>query len=119
MAFDNEDEIAFYDRHPHRTMAIALPVIIENHLTAILRKIMRPDTAVANELFQPSGPLGNFGAKIRLGYMLGLLAPATYKDLLTINKIRNEFAHRLTVKTFDDPPILGWIKGMHIYSVMV
>jgi hypothetical protein len=39
------------------------------------------------------GPLAEFGAKIKLGYALGLYGPLTRDDLNIIREIRNAFAH--------------------------
>jgi DNA-binding MltR family transcriptional regulator len=99
--FDEEDEVAFFEHNPERGVAIALPAIIENHLTAILKVAMRPDGRIWNDLFSSHGPLGNFGIKIRLAYMLGLIESTRLKDLTIITKIRNEFAHKISIKTFD------------------
>ena len=115
---DDERE-AFYSLDSDRAKGVMLGSIIENHLTALLKAAMKNDTVVANELFQPSGPLGNFGTKIRLAYMLGLIAPATYKDLLAVNRIRNLFAHNLSVKSFEDQRLTAWVKNMHVYPHLV
>jgi hypothetical protein len=40
-----------------------------------------------------NGPLSTFSAKIRLGYALAILGPATYKDLDIMRSVRNDFAH--------------------------
>jgi DNA-binding MltR family transcriptional regulator len=116
---DEQDEIAFLERNPERGIAIVLPKVIENHLTSILKAAMRPNTAISNDLFSPRGAFGNFGTKIRLSYMLELIDDALYKDLIIINKIRNEFAHKIIIKNFDQPPINAWIKDMHVYSTLI
>ena len=51
--------------------------------------------------------------------MLELIDDALYKDLIIINKIRNEFAHKIIIKNFDQPPINAWIKDMHVYSTLI
>lgn len=115
----SQDEIkAFYDHSSERAMAIVLSAIVENHLTALLRLLMRRQKALADELFNPNGPLGPFGTKIRLAYMLRIVDEPTYKDLIIINRIRNRFAHDLSVKSFEDPQITAWIHNMHIYSIV-
>lgn len=109
---------AFYDHSSDRSIAIILSAIVENHLTSLLRLIMRRDTTVAEELFRSTGPLGPFGTKIRLAYMLRILHETTYKDLIIISRIRNRFAHDLTVTAFDDQQITAWIKNMYMYSIV-
>lgn len=114
-----EEAKAFYDISSDRAIAIILSAIVENHLTILLRLIMRrDDERVADELFRPSGPLGPFGTKIRLAYLLRVVAPETYKDLLVISKIRNAFAHDMRITSFDDQKIADQIKNMHIYAVV-
>jgi DNA-binding MltR family transcriptional regulator len=114
-----DDLEEFYDDSPDRGLAISLPAIVENRLTSILREVMRPDEKLANELFQPSGPLGTFSSKIRLAYMLELVDKKFYEDVSTINKIRNLFAHKVEMKRLEQHPVSSWIKGMHIYSTLV
>lgn len=113
------DELeAFYDQSSDRSIAIILSAIVENHLTTILKLLMRREKAIVEELFSPSGPLGPFGTKIRLAYMLRVIAEPTYKDLLITSKIRNEFAHDLSIKTLETPRIADRIKSMHVYSLL-
>jgi hypothetical protein len=116
----SKDELeAFYSQDSDRSKAIVLATIVENHLTEAIKISLRPDSAVANELFQPSGPLGNFGTKIRMAYMGGLIGKQLQNDLLIVNKVRNEFAHKLSVKTFEDQPICDWIKNTHVYPLLI
>jgi DNA-binding MltR family transcriptional regulator len=115
---DRKEMEDFHDRSPHRSIAISLTALVENRLTSYLRIVMRQDPKIANDLFQPSGPLANFGTKIRLAYMFGLIAPEFSKDLLIINKIRNEFAHKPEVKRFDLPPINVWIRDMYAHKTL-
>jgi DNA-binding MltR family transcriptional regulator len=114
-----EERHAFYDQSSERAMAVLLGAIVENHLTGLLRLYMRRDEEkVARELFQPSGPLGPFGTKIRLAYMLRIIGPDLYRDLTAISKIRNTFAHDLTVVKFDSAPVRDWIQGMYMYGMV-
>lgn len=46
-----------------------------------------------HELFRSSGPLGTFSVKINVTHLLGLFSPVASKELDTIRRIRNEFAH--------------------------
>jgi DNA-binding MltR family transcriptional regulator len=75
-------------------------------------------TILARELFHPSGPLGPFGTKIRFAYMLRIIGPDLYRDLIAVNKIRNKFAHDLSVISFDDPPIKDWLQNMYICGIV-
>jgi hypothetical protein len=74
-----EEATAFYENVSDRASALVLANIVENRLTELLRLQMRDDKALADELFNPSGPLGPFGTKIRVAYMFGLLSPEAHK----------------------------------------
>lgn len=117
LALDDIKE--FFDESPDRGIAISLPAIIDNRLTSILRAIMLPEKKLLDEMFQPSGALGNFKTKINLVYVLGLINKEFYDDLSAVNKIRNYFAHRLEIKELEQKPIESWIKGMHIYRTLI
>lgn len=103
-------------------MAIVLSTIIENHFTALLRLLMRRNTKaqldLADELFRSTGPLGPFATKVRVAYMLRIIGEETYKDLMIISRIRNRFAHNLSVKLLNDKAITDLIKNMHIYGIV-
>jgi DNA-binding MltR family transcriptional regulator len=47
------------------------------------------------------------------------LPPEIYKDLIVVSKIRNKFAHDLSVKSFDDQMIAAWVKSMHHYKMFL
>ena len=114
-----EENSAFFEQSSDRAMGIMWAAIVENHLTGFLRLIMyREDKQVADELFKPTGPLGAFGTKIRLAYLLRVLDPITYKDYISVSRIRNAFAHDLSKTSFDDQQISAWIKNMHIYGIV-
>ena len=109
----------FYDDSPHRGLGIPLPTILENRLTEILKIAMRRDAAIEKELFRVGGPLGDFGVKIQLAYMLGLIAKETFRDLDLLRKIRNDFAHKVKIKSFEDERISSRIKSTHVYKTLI
>lgn len=51
--------------------------------------------------------------------MLRILPPEVYKDLTIVSKIRNKFAHELSIKSFDDQQITDWVKSMHHYKMFL
>src|SRR5437667_9357072 len=85
----DEDMKKFFDGSPHRELAIALPCILENRLTEILRDAMLPDKGISKALFRAAGPLGNFGVKVDVAYMFGLIPKELHRDLQLIVRIRN------------------------------
>jgi DNA-binding MltR family transcriptional regulator len=116
-----KDEIeAFYQALRDRDRAIVLSAIAENHLTSLLQLLMRRNEKdISRQLFNPTGPLGPFGTKIRVAYMLRILPPEIHKDLMIVSKIRNKFAHDLSIKSFDDQQITDWVKSMYHYKIFL
>ena len=118
---DEDPFIPYYDWFDHgadRAFAITLPVLIEELLERLLRLRMRADKAIAAEFFRPTGALGNYGAKVRMAYMLGTIEESVFKDLNVIGKIRNRFAHDIEMKTFDDPVVAEWVRSMSACKII-
>lgn len=76
---------------PDRAAAVVLGALAERALEKLLRNHMRKSGV--DELFKPSGLLGDFGAKIQMGYAINLFGSQTKKDLNIIRHLRNQFAH--------------------------
>lgn len=114
---DRDEQAAFYELDSDRAVAVVGTAIVENRLTSLLKAAMKQDDIVFNDLFHPSGPLGSFGTKIRLAYLLCLIHEDVYKDLVIVAKIRNAFAHRVAIKSFDDQMIKDNIHNLRSYSV--
>jgi DNA-binding MltR family transcriptional regulator len=113
-----DEREAFYDHSSPRTTAIVLAAIVENHLTALLRLMMVPETNLVGDLFNPTGPLGPFATKIRLAYLLRVISKSIADDLIIVTKIRNKFAHDLSVKSFERQQITDWVKNMQVYTIL-
>jgi Mannitol repressor len=114
-----DEEIAFYDHDSDRAVGVMWAAIVENRLIDVLKAAMRKDQQTENELFGSQGALFNFGTKIRLAYMLGLITRDIKNDLLYINKIRNAFAHDVAVRNFDSQPVCDFIRHLkliHLYE---
>jgi hypothetical protein len=103
--------------HP-RAAGVMWPALVERRIDRLFEIGLRPDRAVHNELFQPSGALGNYAVKVRLAYMLGWFAQDFYDDLLLIARIRNRFAHDITAKDFSDQRISSWLRKMKAYQLL-
>ncbi len=68
---------------------------IENLLGEIIRNFLL-DVSSANKLLDGGySPLSSFSSRIQLTYCLGLISEQEYKELETIRKIRNIFAHKM------------------------
>jgi hypothetical protein len=86
-----------------RGAAIIGGAYLEDSLATYLKSCWRNDQADAPtaksiaRLFNPSGPLGSFSAKIDIAYLGHLIGPTTFADMHVIRDIRNDFAHKLSV----------------------
>ncbi len=118
---EHQDEIdAYYladPAHP-RAAGVLWPALIERRVDKLFDCALRPDKSVHNDLFQPSGALGNYAVKVRLAYMLGWFGKDFFDDLVLIGKIRNRFAHKIEAKDFSDQQISTWLKNMAAYRLL-
>jgi DNA-binding MltR family transcriptional regulator len=77
-----------------RGVVLVVAAFLDEQLEMLLTRHFIDDPKVAAELLSSgSGPLGTFSSRMKLAYCLDLIHPQQYKDLQTIRKLRNEFAH--------------------------
>jgi hypothetical protein len=95
-----DSAITEIDLPSDRATAIVAAAFVEDHLTTLLHSRMARDARVIKEAFRAGGPLGDFGTKITLGYLTGAYSDAAFKELNTIQFIRNRFAHSLATNSF-------------------
>lgn len=86
-----------------RACVIVGAALLEDVLRALLAEYFT-HKADSNKLFDHSGALGTFSAKIELSFHLGLISDYEYKLLNKIRDIRNRFAHRTCMSSFQDDP---------------
>ncbi len=103
--------------HP-RAAGVMSPAIVARRIDRLFETGLRPDQSVHNDLFQPTGALGNYAVKVRLAYLLGWIGADIYKDLLMIAKIRNRFAHVIEAKDFSDSKIHAWLQNMRCFQLI-
>jgi hypothetical protein len=118
---EHQDEIdAYYLADPahSRAAGVMWPALIERRVDRLFDAALRPDKTVNNDLFQPSGALGNYAVKIRLAYMLGWFGKDFFDDLILIGKIRNRFAHSIEAKDFSDQQISTWLRSMTAFRIL-
>lgn len=84
-----------------RAAAIVIASLVEDRLTSALQAAMADAPSIKSDLFRSSGPLGSFAAKGDLALLVGLLTEDAHKDLNTMRRIRNVFAHELKPTQFD------------------
>jgi DNA-binding MltR family transcriptional regulator len=80
-----------------RILVIGGSARIEVALERLLRKVMHRDSGAQDNLFDPDRPIGTLSAKINLAYRMGLIDSEMQSALHTLRKVRNDFAHAVTV----------------------
>jgi len=82
------------EKMPDRTAALVAGALLERALEkAIASRLTKLKLARYKEVFDGTGPLSNFQAKIRIGFALSLFGNNCYSDLDKIRVVRNVFAH--------------------------
>lgn len=90
----------FSESKSDRVSAIMGGAVVEEALLQALSLRLR-ESSVQELMFNPGRPLGDFFAKINLGYLLLMYETDTHSALIGIAEIRNAFAHQLTISSFD------------------
>lgn len=85
-----------------RAIAIVSASILDVQLRNILLEYMIKEKDINKDLFEGNSPLSTFSSKIKACYYLGLISEDEYKNIDTIRKIRNDFAHQLINISFDN-----------------
>lgn len=100
-----------------RTAAIMCLAHIEDMLLHALRQAM-PDAT--DTLFKEltssnsNGPLSSFNNRLKVLRALGHIDQAAYEDAERLGTIRNRFAHRLDVDSFEHEAVAGQIKNLNL-----
>lgn len=87
-----------------RAGALVSIAFLEDLLARAIAMKFRPLTDIATKfVFDNAGaPLNTLHAKIHIGYALALYSSAVREDLLTLKDIRNLFAHKSDVRSFQN-----------------
>jgi hypothetical protein len=97
-----------------RSVGIIAGTIVELTLAAALKAYMHPNEKITDPLFLTTGPLGAFGTKIDLGFLIGIYGQDAHRDLVTMKDIRNRFAHSLAVKDFNSQQVRAWSMNLKL-----
>ncbi|MDD2734074.1 MAG: MltR family transcriptional regulator [Desulfuromonadaceae bacterium] len=84
-----------------RGCALFAAAYLDTALEALLKASFVEGRKAEGELFEGTAPLSSFSAKIKLAYFLGIISDQCRRDLDTIRKIRNDFAHDATIISFE------------------
>ena len=92
----------------HAEIGIVAAAIIEEKLAEALLTKMRPLSGeMKKRLFDGYGPLSSFSAKIDFSFALQIIDTNIRSDLTTVRKIRNQFAHSVSLVNFTSPEIVA------------
>jgi hypothetical protein len=93
----------------HRAAAIIAAGLLENNLAlALMTRFRELTQATQEKLFDKGGaPLDTFSQKIQLGFALNLYGERVRDDLDRIRRVRNAFAHHLSVRNFDHAEVMA------------
>jgi hypothetical protein len=111
---DERDAHAEIEASFDRAAAIVSAAFVDDRLTAALKSRLHYDKKIIDSMFNPSGPLGSFSARINLAFLIGMLSKKSTEDLHIIREVRNEFAHKLTTKSFNAQRVRDLIKNMQV-----
>jgi DNA-binding MltR family transcriptional regulator len=91
-----------------RGCAMIVAAHLDDKLGELLKACLIKDKEYEEEIsrfFKDPEPLGTFSARIKLAHYLNIISPQVRKDLDTIRKIRNDFAHKLEFEDFNSQSI--------------
>lgn len=87
--------LKFSNNETDRGRALVVASLIEEMLEEILRNFLLENAATKNLFEAPNAPLSTFSAKSLICRSLSLITKEEFKDIDTIRRIRNEFAHNI------------------------
>ena len=89
-----------------RPAAIVACAFLEDQLKERLKAVLRKGSSTVESLLDGTGLLGSLAAKNSMCYALGFYENDTRHNIEIIGKIRNAFAHRAKVDSFNSEEIL-------------
>jgi DNA-binding MltR family transcriptional regulator len=97
------------DKDSDRALGVTCAAIVDEALAECLRKhFVQVNSDIRSRidwLMDPGGALSAFGLRIDLGWVLGIYGKAARQEMARIKDIRNDFAHEVSIYSFDDPLI--------------
>lgn len=94
----------YYEKESDRSVAILASSFLENCLEQCISEKLA-DHEIKDKMFSGYGSFSTFSAKVDISLLLGLITKPIHRDLNTIRKIRNIFAHKPKPITFEDGQI--------------
>ena len=97
-----------------RAVAIVGAAVLNAHLEQLLNAFFVNDQAEIGAMTGNDRPLGNFGNRIRMAYLVGLISKEEHEDLWSINQIDEAFTRDMGETSFTDTPISIWCLDMRL-----
>ena len=85
-----------------RGKVLVSAVFLDNQLRVIIESFLLKNRGTKKLLEGPTAPLGTFSSRIIMAYALGLIDAREKSTIDAIRKIRNEFAHDISVSLYDE-----------------
>jgi len=102
---DFQGIITAYHKETDRAAAILAAEFANEYLAGFMQSFMVSDSKCA-ELFAEMAPLGAFAARAHVAHAFGLITSEIAADLRYVRKIRNVFAHDISVDlSFSTPQV--------------
>jgi DNA-binding MltR family transcriptional regulator len=86
---------------------------------ATLLKRRLVTSKITEKMLSPRGALGAFVARADLAYCLGLISEHRHRDLCTIGKVRNQFAHNHMGPAFSEPAVRQLCDQLHEWRILL
>jgi DNA-binding MltR family transcriptional regulator len=99
-------------RETDRGCALFAAAYLDKALSDLLYLSLVLDKKIEEELFEGTAPLATFSARIKLAYYLGKISVQCRRDLDTIRGIRNEFAHKADLLSFEDQSLAARCRNL-------
>jgi hypothetical protein len=84
-----------------RGCALFAAAYLDSSLSDLLFVSLVPNNKIEVDLFKGTAPLATFSSRIKMAYYLGLISQPCRRDLDIIRGIRNDFAHKLEIGSFE------------------
>ena len=108
-----------FDGASDRASAVIAGAFLDALLTELLRHFFVEDIQNDKKLFDGTGPLSSFSAKIEIAYRVGLMSLREHHALHTIRSIRNDFAHQFGDLSFSDQSVRDRCKNIETPLAML
>ena len=100
-----------------RACVILSATLLDASLEALLRARLAPCASNPDSLLDGAqAPLASFSARIDMVHRLGLISDRMARDLHTIRRIRNDFAHNISGCTFSDTSVRDRVMNLSTSS---